>query len=102
MANIGRIKQIIGPVVDVSFAESGSKLPEILNALVIKRADGTELVLECQRHLGQDSVRAVAMDATDGLGVAVCHHFSKGIGEHNKTGGNSWSSFVKNNPERKV
>jgi F-type H+-transporting ATPase subunit beta len=67
MANIGRIKQIIGPVVDVSFAESGSKLPEILNALVIKRADGTELVLECQRHLGQDSVRAVAMDATDGL-----------------------------------
>ena len=42
------------------------------------------------------------LDATDGLGVAVCHHFSKGIGEHNKSGSNSWSSFVKNNPERKV
>lgn len=40
------------------------------------------------------------MDATDGLGVAVCHHFSKGIGEHNKSGGNSWSSFVKKNPAR--
>lgn len=42
------------------------------------------------------------LDATDGLGVAVCHHFSKGIGEHNKAGSNSWSSFVKNNPKRKV
>jgi crossover junction endodeoxyribonuclease RuvC len=41
------------------------------------------------------------LDATDGLAVAVCHHFSKGIGEHNKSGSNSWSSFVKNNPERK-
>ena len=40
------------------------------------------------------------LDATDGLGVAVCHHFSKGVGEHNKTGVNSWSSFVKKNPER--
>lgn len=49
------------------------------------------------------------MDATDGLGVAVCHHFSKGVGEHNKVGGsvkskksgsNSWSNFVKNNPGR--
>ena len=42
------------------------------------------------------------LDATDGLGVAVCHHFSKGIGEHNKAGGNTWSSFIKKNPERKV
>lgn len=42
------------------------------------------------------------LDATDGLGVALCHHFSKGIGEHKKAGGNSWSSFVKNNPSRKV
>ncbi len=41
------------------------------------------------------------LDATDGLGVAVCHHFSKGIGEHNKTGGNSWESFLRNNPDRK-
>jgi crossover junction endodeoxyribonuclease RuvC len=42
------------------------------------------------------------LDATDGLGVAVCHHFSKGIGEHNKTSGNSWSSFISKNPERKI
>ncbi len=67
MANIGHIKQIIGPVVDVSFAGKDSKIPEILNALTIKKADGTSLVLECQRHLGEDSVRAIAMDATDGL-----------------------------------
>ena len=71
MANIGQIKQIIGAVVDVSFA--GSELPQILNALTVKRADGTTMLLECQRHLGEDSVRTIAMDATDGLmrGMAV-------------------------------
>ena len=67
MANIGYVKQIIGPVVDVSFSGKNSKLPEIFNALIIKRADGQELVLECQQHLGEDLVRTVAMDATDGL-----------------------------------
>ncbi|TNE53212.1 MAG: crossover junction endodeoxyribonuclease RuvC [Bacteroidetes bacterium] len=41
------------------------------------------------------------MDATDGLAVALCHHFSKGIGEHNKSGSNDWKSFLKNNPDRK-
>lgn len=40
------------------------------------------------------------LDATDGLAVAVCHHFSKGIGEHNKTKGDSWTSFLSQNPER--
>jgi F-type H+/Na+-transporting ATPase subunit beta len=67
MANIGRIKQIIGAVVDVSFSGEGSKLPEILNALVIKKPNGEELILEVQRHLGEDGVRTIAMDATDGL-----------------------------------
>ncbi|MDZ7877367.1 MAG: F0F1 ATP synthase subunit beta [Saprospiraceae bacterium] len=67
MANIGRIKQIIGAVVDVSFAGEGSKLPEILNALTVKRPNGDELILEVQRHLGEDSVRTISMDATDGL-----------------------------------
>lgn len=67
MANIGTIKQIIGPVVDVMFTGEGAKLPEIFNALIVKRESGEELVLECQQHLGEDSVRAVAMDATDGL-----------------------------------
>ncbi|MCB0527973.1 MAG: F0F1 ATP synthase subunit beta [Lewinellaceae bacterium] len=67
MANIGRIKQIIGAVVDVDFSGPDSKLPEILNALEITRTDGTKLVLEVQRHLGEDSVRTIAMDSTDGL-----------------------------------
>ncbi|MFK8101727.1 MAG: F0F1 ATP synthase subunit beta [Saprospiraceae bacterium] len=73
MANIGRVKQIIGPVVDVSFSGPDSTIPDILNALVIKREGSSDLVLECQRHLGEDSVRAIAMDSTDGLmrGVEV-------------------------------
>jgi len=41
------------------------------------------------------------LDATDGLAAAVCHHFSKGIGEHNKSKSKDWSSFIKNNPSRK-
>jgi crossover junction endodeoxyribonuclease RuvC len=41
------------------------------------------------------------LDATDGLAVALCHHFSKGVGEHNKSKSSSWSAFVKNNPNRK-
>jgi len=67
MANIGQVKQVIGPVVDVSFAKEGAKLPEILNALEVKRPNGEVLVMEVQQHLGEDSVRAIAMDSTDGL-----------------------------------
>jgi F-type H+-transporting ATPase subunit beta len=67
MANKGQIKQIIGPVVDVSFSGEGNKLPEILNALSIRRETGEELILEVQQHLGEDSVRAISMDSTDGL-----------------------------------
>jgi F-type H+/Na+-transporting ATPase subunit beta len=67
MANFGRINQIIGPVVDVSFSGSDAGLPEIFNALIVEKEDGGELILECQQHLGEDSVRTVAMDATDGL-----------------------------------
>ncbi len=67
MANLGKIAQVIGPVVDVSFSDEGSVLPDILNALVIKREGQADLVLECQKHLGENSVRAIAMDATDGL-----------------------------------
>ena len=65
MANVGRVTQIIGAVVDVSFPDS--KLPDILNALEITKENGEILVLECQRHLGEDSVRTISMDATDGL-----------------------------------
>ena len=64
MANTGKIKQIIGPVVDVAF---DGDLPEIYNALVVKRSEGDDLILEVQQHLGEDSVRTVAMDSTDGL-----------------------------------
>lgn len=67
MANIGLVKQVIGPVVDVSFAGENAELPEILHALTIDRQDGTQLILEVQQHLGEDSVRAIAMDSTDGL-----------------------------------
>ncbi|OWY20962.1 F0F1 ATP synthase subunit beta [Sphingobacteriales bacterium UPWRP_1] len=71
MSNAGKIKQIVGAVIDVSFP-SGN-LPEIMNALEVKREDGSTLVLECQQHLGEDSVRTIAMDSTDGLmrGMAV-------------------------------
>ena len=65
--NKGTIKQIIGPVIDVSFEDEGSTLPDILNALEITRENGDKLVLEVQQHLGEDGVRAIAMDSTDGL-----------------------------------
>ncbi|HQW85066.1 MAG TPA: F0F1 ATP synthase subunit beta, partial [Ferruginibacter sp.] len=66
MANTGKIKSVIGAVVDVHF-DSNSKLPEILNALELKRENGDILVLEVQQHLGEDSVRTIAMDGTEGL-----------------------------------
>jgi F-type H+-transporting ATPase subunit beta len=66
MPNTGKIAQIIGPVIDVSF-EGGAKLPKIYNALYVTRPDGHKIVLECQQHLGEDSVRTIAMDATEGL-----------------------------------
>jgi len=66
MANIGHVKQVIGPIVDVSFPNASS-LPEIFHALEIERPGADTLVLEVQQHLGEDSVRAIAMDSTDGL-----------------------------------
>src|SRR5438874_1155419 len=67
--NQGKIVQIIGVVLDIDF--SGGKLPEIYSALRIPRTntDGVEdvLIAEVQQHLGEDRVRAVAMDTTDGL-----------------------------------
>src|ERR1700748_1143466 len=66
MPNIGKISRIIGPVVDVSFAEN-AHLPKIYNALEITKPNGQKIVLEVQQHLGEDRVRAVAMDSTDGL-----------------------------------
>ena len=61
--SVGKITQVMGAVVDVQFEDS---LPEILNALHCERADGA-LVLEVAQHLGQSTVRTIAMDATEGL-----------------------------------
>lgn len=67
---IGHISQIIGPVVDVYFDLSGNKdatLPAINDALTIQRKDGNVLIVEVQQHIGENTVRTVAMDSTDGL-----------------------------------
>ena len=64
MAN-GKIVQIIGPVVDAEFPPGN--VPEILSALTIGRDQGDDLVLEVQQHLGENRVRTIAMDSTDGL-----------------------------------
>jgi len=61
----GKIVQIIGPVVDVEFSEDN--LPGIYTALHVSRKDESVLVLEVQQHLGENRVRAIAMDSTDGL-----------------------------------
>jgi F-type H+-transporting ATPase subunit beta len=67
MANIGRVTQVIGPVVDISFEAEGAKLPNILDALTVTKTNGQVVVLEVQQHLGEDRVRTIAMDATEGL-----------------------------------
>ncbi len=63
-SNTGKLLEIKGVVVDAVFP---GKLPEIYSALRIPRPDGTDLIAEVQQHLGDDRVRAVAMDATDGI-----------------------------------
>ncbi len=64
---VGKIAQIIGPVVDVHFDTTNNELPKIYDALEVVRPDGTRVVLETQQHVGDDTVRAVSMDSTDGL-----------------------------------
>ena len=67
----GHISQIIGPVIDVYFDTKGEDpekiLPKIYEALIVKRPDGRDLVIEVEQHIGEDTVRCVAMDNTDGL-----------------------------------
>ena len=77
---VGKIAQVIGPVVDVRFDLNGGTLPEILDALEIVRGNGQKLILEVQQHVGEDTVRAIAMDSTDGLnrGMEVLS-YGKGI-----------------------
>src|SRR5690606_21724609 len=66
MLNIGILAQIICQVVDVSFA-NGASLPKIYDALEIEKADEQRIVLEVQQHLGEERVRTIAMDSTEGL-----------------------------------
>ena len=67
----GHISQIIGPVIDVFFDTKGLEaekvLPKIHEALKVKRPNGSEMIIEVQQHIGEDTVRCVAMDNTDGL-----------------------------------
>ncbi|WP_041627641.1 F0F1 ATP synthase subunit beta [Owenweeksia hongkongensis] len=64
---VGKIAQIIGPVVDVYFDSTNQELPKIYDSLEVVRPDGTRVVLETQQHIGEDTVRAISMDSTDGL-----------------------------------
>ena len=63
----GKVSQIIGPVIDVEFNTDSNELPKIYDSLEIKKSDGSILVLEVQQHIGEDTVRTISMDATDGL-----------------------------------
>jgi F-type H+-transporting ATPase subunit beta len=62
----GKVSQVIGPVVDVKF-ENGVVLPTIFDALEVLKKDGTRVVLEVQSHVGENSIRAISMDSTDGF-----------------------------------
>lgn len=65
--NIGGIIQVIGPVVDVSFEREGGELPAINEAMGVVREGKDDLIIECQQHIGENTIRCVAMDSTDGL-----------------------------------
>ena len=62
----GKISQVIGPVVDVRF-ERGTALPNIYDALEVYKTDGSRVVLEVQAHVGENAIRAISMDSTDGF-----------------------------------
>jgi F-type H+-transporting ATPase subunit beta len=87
--NTGKVSQIIGPVIDVAFENNEAGLPDIYDSLEITRGDGSKLVLECQQHIGEDTVRAIAMETTDGISrgtavVATGSPIKMPIGEHIK------------------
>ena len=63
----GKIAQVIGPVVDVAFEGGSNDLPPIYTALKVDRPDGGMLILEVEQHIGENTVRCVAMESTDGL-----------------------------------
>ncbi len=63
----GNITQVIGPVIDVRFDAAQGDLPNILDSLEVVKTTGERVVLECQQHIGEDTVRTIAMDASEGL-----------------------------------
>ena len=65
MENIGKVVQIIGPVIDVRFSDDN--LPNLHNAIKIEKGDGTYLTVEVAQHVGDDVVRTISMGATDGF-----------------------------------
>ncbi len=65
--NIGKIIQVIGPVLDISFEREGNELPRIYDALEVPREGKEKLIVECQQHIGENTIRAISMDSTDGL-----------------------------------
>ena len=64
---LGKISQIIGPVIDIVFEKSENELPRIYDALEIIKPDDEKVIVECQQHIGENTVRAISMDSTDGL-----------------------------------
>ena len=96
--NIGKIVQVIGPVVDLEFPEGN--LPEIYNAIRIDNEENDiHLTMETMKQLGDNRVRTVAMDSTDGLAAAVCHFYNANNGS-SAASYSSWSSFVKKNQDK--
>ena len=72
-AQFGTVTQVIGPVIDVSFEGGKDNIPPIYSALKVERENGEILILEVEQHIGEDTVRCVAMESTDGIrrGVKV-------------------------------
>ena len=67
----GKVAQVIGPVIDVTFDLNDSSLPDIYDSLEITRENGDKLILECQQHIGEDTIRAISMESTDGISRGV-------------------------------
>ena len=72
-AQFGTVTQVIGPVIDVSFEGGKDNIPPIYSALKVERENGEILILEVEQHIGEDTVRCLAMESTDGIrrGVKV-------------------------------
>ena len=67
----GKVAQVIGPVIDVAFDLNDTSLPDIYDSLEITRENGDKLILECQQHIGEDTIRAISMESTDGISRGV-------------------------------